>query len=112
LRINLTRRVYVVFDAGIGYVQCMPETAPPAMFCEAQSKESWPALAAILTPERVARLHRVGYQDPGRTPNYWKTYPLDKFADAAIANELLTILYDVYVYTGAAKLKVKTEQID
>lgn len=35
LRINVTRRVYVVFDAGIGYVQCMPETPPPALYCEA-----------------------------------------------------------------------------
>ncbi|WP_299720866.1 hypothetical protein [Tardiphaga sp.] len=109
LRINLTRRVWASFSTGIGYVQCMPETTPPAMLCEAQSSESWPALAAVLTPQRIARLHSAGYADPGRTPNYSKIYPLEKFTDAAIASELLTILYDVYNYSGATTLKVTAE---
>jgi hypothetical protein len=109
LRINAARKVYVSFNAGIGYVQCMPETPPTAMYCEAQSAESWPALATILTDERVSRLRAAGYADPGRAPNYWKSYPLDKFSDAAIATELLTILHEVYGYTGATKLKILTE---
>ena len=109
LRINAGRDVYVSFNAGIGYVQCMPETPPTAMYCEAQSAESWPALTTVLTDERVARLRSVGYADPGRAPNYWKSYPLDKFSDAAIADELLTILHEVYGYTGATKLKILTE---
>ena len=112
LRINRTERVYTVFDAGIGYVQCMPDTSPAALLCEAQSSESWPALAAIVTPQRIARLHAMGFSDPGRTPNYWKIYSFDKSADAVIASELLSILYEVYNYTGATKLKVKTEQKD
>jgi hypothetical protein len=87
----------------------MPETTPPAMLCEAQSSESWPALAAVLTPQRIARLHSAGYADPGRTPYYSKIYPLEKFTDAAIASELLTILYDVYNYSGATTLKVTAE---
>ena len=29
LRINVTRRVFVVFSAGIGYIQCMPDTPRP-----------------------------------------------------------------------------------
>jgi len=106
LRINVMRNVFVIFDAGIGYVQCTTDPSPPALYCEAQSAESWAALAAVLTPERVARLRDVGYSDPGRAPNYWKSYPLDKFDDAAIASELLTILYDVYGYRGATKLKI------
>jgi hypothetical protein len=109
LRINVTRRVHVVFDAGIGYVQCTPETPSPAIYCEAQSAESWAALATVLTPERVSRLRSVGYADPGRAPNYWKSYPFDKFSDAAIANEILTILHDVYGYAAATKLKITTE---
>jgi hypothetical protein len=109
LRINVARHVHVVFGAGIGYVQCMPETPSPAIYCEAQSAESWAALATILTPERVARLRSAGYADPGRAPNYWKSYPFDKFSDAAIAGEILTILYDVYGYAGATKLRIKTE---
>lgn len=109
LRINAGRNVYVSFNAGIGYVQCMPETPPTAMYCEAQSAESWPALTTILTDDRVARLRAAGYADPGRAPNYWKSYPLDKFSDAAIAGELLTILHEVYGYTGATKLKILTE---
>jgi len=109
LRINFTRRVHVVFDAGIGYVQCMPETPSPALYCEAQSAESWAPLATILTPDRVSRLHNAGYADPGRAPNYWKSYPFDKFNDTSIADELLTILHDVYGYAGVTRLKILTE---
>lgn len=109
LRINGARRVYVVFDAGIGYIQCAPEVPLVAIYCEAQSAESWAALTSILTPERVARLHNAGYAAPGRAPNYSKSYPLDKYKDTAIAEDILTILHEVYGYTGAIKLKTTTE---
>lgn len=109
LRINAARHVFVIFGAGIGYVQCMPETPDPALYCKAQSAESWAALATVLTPERVSRLHSAGYADPGRAPNYWKRYPFDKFSDATIASEILTVLYDGYGYAGAMKLKISTE---
>jgi hypothetical protein len=102
--------VFVIFQAGIGYIQCQPETSPPALYCEAQSAESWEALRSILTPERVARLHAVGYTDPGRAPNYWKEYLIDRADDQAIASELLTILHDVYGYTGLPKLQFITER--
>jgi hypothetical protein len=69
-------------------------------------------LESVLTPERVARLHAAGFADPGRAPNYWRDYPLDKFDDATIAHETLTILYDVYGYNGEPKLKYKTEERD
>jgi len=108
LRVNANRRVYVIFDSAIGYIQCMPEVPPVALFCEAQSAETWPALAAVLKPDRVARLIAAGYTEPGRSPNYSKSYPLT-LTDAAIATELLTLLHDVYNYTGATRLKVKTE---
>jgi hypothetical protein len=109
LRVNLERKVFIVFDAGIGYVQCEPQTSPDAIYCEAQSAESGPALASVLTPDRLARLHAAGYADPGRKPNYWKNYPLDKYDDAAIASEVITLLHDVYGYTGAEQLEIKTE---
>ncbi len=64
----------------------------------------------MLTPDRIARLHAAGYADPGRGPNYWKTYAINQFDDAAIARELLTVLHDVYGYTGLPQLKVKTEE--
>ncbi len=109
LRINYTDKVFAVFDAGIGYIQCAPEVTPPALYCEAQSAESWEPLASIITPEREARLHSAGYADPGRAPNYWKNYPFDQYADPSIASEILTILYDVYGYAGALKLKIATQ---
>ena len=109
LRVNLERNVFVVFDAGIGYIQCEPQTAPDAIYCEAQSAESWPALASVLTPERLAQLHAAGYADPGRAQNYAKTYPLDKYDDAAIAREVMTLLHDAYGYNGAEQLTIKTE---
>lgn len=107
LRINAARHVYTVFNAGIGYVQCMPDAPSHTLYCEAQSAESWPALAAILTSERVARLHQAGYADPGRAPNFWKSYAFEQYSDATIAREILTLLYDVYGYSGAAELKIK-----
>jgi hypothetical protein len=110
LRVNIERNVFVVFETDIGFVQCAPQTTPGAIYCEAQSADSWPALTSVLTPERVARLHTAGFADPGRAPNYWKNYPLDQFDDAAIAHELLTILYDVYGYKGSPQLKVATEK--
>jgi hypothetical protein len=110
LRINLDRRVFFVLETGAGYVQCEPQTSPDAIYCEAQSADSWAILASVLTSERVARLHAAGFFDPGRAPNYWRTYPLGEFDDAAIARELLTILYDVYGYRGSPKLKLPTEK--
>lgn len=109
LRVNIERNVYAIFEAGIGYVQCRPDARPPTIYCEAQSAESWDALASILTPDRVARLHAAGFADPGRAPNYWKTYQLDQIDDAGIAREILTILHDVYGYNGLPALNVKTE---
>lgn len=109
LRVNLQRRVFVVFATEIGYVQCEPDTAPPAIYCEAQSADERPALAAAPTPERVQRLHALDYADPGRAPNYSKDYPLDQFDDAALARELLTALHDVYGCLGQPRLKVSTE---
>jgi hypothetical protein len=110
LRVNIDRRIFVVLDTGAGYVQCQPQTSPQAIYCEAQSADSWPVLAGVLTAEPVARLHAAGFADPGRAPNYWKTYPVDEFDDKAITCELLTILHDVYGYTGSPKLKGATEK--
>jgi hypothetical protein len=111
LRVNLDRHVFVAFETQIGYIQCAPQTAPAAIYCEAQSADSWPALAGVLSPDRVARLHAAGFADPGRAPNYWKIYPVDQADDAAVAHEVLTVLHDVYGYTGLPKLEVKTEEI-
>jgi type III secretion system-like peptide-binding chaperone len=110
LRVNAHRRVFVAFQAGIGYVQCKPDTAPPEIYCEAQSADSWEALASVLTPERIARLHSIGFSDPGRGPNYWKTYPTDQFDDGSIARELLAVLHDAYGYNGQPVLKFVTEE--
>ncbi len=107
LRVNKARHVFVSFNAGIGYVQCQSE--PAMIYCEAQSAESWPALAVVLTPERVQRLRAAGFVDPGAAPNYSRRYSLREFDDAAIAREALTILYDVYGYNGVAPLKFVTE---
>jgi hypothetical protein len=110
LRVNARRRVFAVFEAGIGYVQCEPDISPPTIYCEAQSADSWQALASVLTPDRVNRLHDLGFADPGRAPNYWKNYPTEQIDDASIARELLTVLHDVYGYNGQPTLNVKTEE--
>ena len=109
LRVNLRRSVYVIFDTDIGYVQCQPQTSPAVIYCEAQSAQSWAALNTVLTPDRIARLRASGYADPGRAPNYSKTYDVGAFSDAAISTELLTLLHDVYGYDGSQALKITTE---
>ena len=109
LRVNLERNVFVVFDAGIGYIQCKPQTAPDAIYCEAQSAESLPTLAGVLTPGRLSRLHAAGYAEPGGAQNYSKTYPLGEYDDAAIAGEVIMLLHDAYGYNGAEQLAIKTE---
>ena len=81
------------------------------VYCEAQSADSWQALASVLTPDRVNRLHDLGFADPGRAPNYWKNYPTEQIDDASIARELLTVLHDVYRYNGQPTLNVKTEEV-
>jgi hypothetical protein len=110
LRVNLDRDVFAIFDVGIGYVQCEPQTAPDVFYCEAQSADVQEAIQSILTPERIARLHAAGFADPGRAPNYWRTYPLGEITDSGLASELLTILHDVYGYRGKPKLRIVTEQ--
>jgi hypothetical protein len=109
LRVNIDRPIFAVFQAKIGYVQCEPDTSPTAIYCEAQSAESWEALASILTPARVGVLHAAGYVDPGRAPNYWKIYATDHFSDRTIAEEILVILHDVYGYSGLPALQILTE---
>jgi len=112
LRVNLTRQIHVSFDTGIAYMQCEPDTNPAAIYCEAESAQSWAAIADVLTPDRIAKLHAAGFADPGRAPNYWKDYPLDKATDADIAAEILTLLHDAYGYSGSAPLEIKTEKAD
>jgi hypothetical protein len=111
LRVNMDRRefVYFVLDTGGGYIQCGAQ-APRAIYCEAQSALSWPVLSRILTTERVAHLYAAGYAEPGRGPNYSKSYSIDRSSDASIAEELLTLLHDVYGYDGKPGLVFKTEK--
>jgi hypothetical protein len=104
LRVNIDRWGFFVIDSGAGYVQCGSESSPPAIYCEAQSADSWPVLSRILTPDRVARLHAAGFSDPGLAPNYWKEYPVANLSDDAIAEELLAVLFDAYGYNGVPPL--------
>lgn len=112
LRINSDRRVYFILSTGAAYLQCESQSEPAAIYCEAVSADSDPFVASILSSERLAKLHAVGYADPGRAPNYWKVYALDKSDDVTIARELLAILHDVYGYTALQPLKFSDEKND
>jgi hypothetical protein len=110
LRINANRDVFFALTTDVGYVQCQSQATPQAIYCEAASADSWPVVASVLTPERLARLHAAGFNDPGRAPNYWKVYPIGTVDEGGVAHELLTILYDAYGYAGAPKLEITTEK--
>ena len=105
LRASRGDRRFVVLLIDAGYVQCETQIDPHKIYCEAESADLWPALAAILTPDRVAHLHEAGFADPGLTQNYSRIYRLDAVDDRAIARALLTILHDVYGYDGTPPLK-------
>ncbi len=105
-------RIFLVLDTGRGYVQCEPQSESRALYCEAQSVDSDPALKNVLTPDREAILHAAGFDDPGPTQNYSRIYPIDKFDSIAIADALLTILHDVYGYAGTPPLDVVRETGD
>ena len=109
LRVNIDRNVYAIFEAGIGYVQCRPDARPPTIYCEAQSAESWDALASILTPDRVARLHAPDSPIPAALRITGRPISWTRSTMSGIAREILTILHDVYGYNGLPALKVKTE---
>jgi hypothetical protein len=110
LRVNDGRdRIFVVFQTGTGYIQCEPTQKPDGDYCEAQSPDSWAALRRILTPDKIARLHAAGYADPGKAPNYAKTYPFADDTDDTVAHEVLTLLHDVYGYDGSEPLEILTE---
>lgn len=112
LRINKERSPFIVMTMRDGYFQCMPDRidTPPVFYCEAQSIDSWGGLAAILTPERIGRLHDAGYADPGRTQNYWKNYPMDRYDNRAIAGEIITLMHEAYGYEGLPPLSFSTEK--
>ncbi|BDA83039.1 hypothetical protein Sa4125_05810 [Aureimonas sp. SA4125] len=109
LRSSRDGEVFAAFCAGIGYVQCQPES-PDALYCEAQSEESWPALIALLTPDRIARLHAAGYANPGYSANYSRSYPSNTFDDNQVAAAILTVLHESYNYTGVPELEIATDQ--
>jgi hypothetical protein len=99
----------LVLDTGEGYVQCESNGAPRELYCEAVSADSSPDLAGRLTPDRIARLHQLGFADPGYAPNYSRTYPADNSDEHLVSAELLTLLHDVYAYDGSSALQMKTD---
>lgn len=47
---------------------------------------------------------------PGHAPNYSRYYSLKDFEDAAIAREVVMILYDIYGYRGSPDLVFAREK--
>ena len=109
LRINVDRNLHFIINTDFGYIQCVTSTKPDSLFCEAASAFSWAALESILTPQRISRLHELGYIDPGKSPNYSKFYVLEKYSDTEIAHEVLSIFYEVYGYHGSTNFQILNE---
>lgn len=109
LHINHLKSVFVVVDFDFAYVQCAPDPETDGIYCETASADSQAALGIFLTPERIARLHRHGFNDPGLTPNFWKIYATGSIKADAVAADLLAVIYDVYEYRGEAPFKYSTE---
>lgn len=72
------------------------------MRSQAAGTKLWPPAGRQLSKcKRADNMRRVVLQRPG---------PFDEFDAAALARELLALLYDVYGYKGSPKLAVATEK--
>lgn len=97
-----------------GYVQCLSNPGSNEMLCEAQSAISYPALARILTDEKVALLQRFGFSLPepatGR-PNYFRFIKIDNVDTGEVfyqtAQWLMQVATEVYGYVAATPLAFK-----
>jgi hypothetical protein len=108
-----TDHIWAIFEAGVPYVQCAPDTEDNKIYCEAASEDSIGApLARLLTADRRQKLIVAGFEPPGKEMNFRRFYPLDHYDAAAIAHALLTVLHDSYGYTGTPAMMLKTEKGD
>lgn len=104
-----SRRAFLIVRTDIGYVQCRPEWEERAIYCEAISAESRPALAGILTESRVAHLDVAGFERPGLRQNYWRHYKVADYGSIAVARALLNVLHEVYGSDIISKITLSTE---
>lgn len=102
--------IWVIFEAGVPYVQCAPDTEDNKLYCEAASEDAIGApLARLLTADRRQKLIAAGFEPPGKVMNFRRFYPLDQYDATAIAHALLAVLHDSYGYNGAPPMMLKTE---
>jgi len=86
------------------YVQIWSEPGDPVLI-EACSGAWNPAARPYVGPPQRAALRKLGYKVGGRARNYQKEWVLSPTSDArALAEELLTILVEVFGYRGQRPL--------
>ena len=102
---------FVIFSAGLAYVQCLHDIDGNRMYCEAVSEDAiGHSLAHILTTERKAKLAAAGFEPPGKVMNYWRFYPKPQYDLAGVTKALLDVLRNAYGYQGTPPLQVETAQ--
>jgi hypothetical protein len=92
-----------------GYGQCLSQHGRAALWCELVSVNSDPALAEVLTGDRVARLQQLGFAAPDRrSPNFYQIVPIEsRDSFERIAALLLTAMRDVYGFDDTLPLYAK-----
>ena len=102
--------IWVIFVAGVPYIQCQYDHDGRQLYCEAASVDAiGPELAPYLTSEGQRLLVRAGYHEPGRAMNYWRYYPSNKYTLVETAESILAVFYQAYGYRGAAAITLVTE---
>jgi len=98
---------YCVLEAGSTYVQALARPACSTIELEAVSGRSWPAVGAILTPERIRLLAELGFEPPGpRSPNYLQDVEIVGGDDLDRAGGLMArVLIDVYGVNPCAAIE-------
>jgi len=90
-------------DVGL-YVQIWTEPGEPVLIEACSGAWNPTARPYVQAPQRAA-LRKLGYKVGGRARNYQKHWTLSPLADArALADELLSILVDVFGYRGQRPL--------
>ncbi|MBR0851874.1 hypothetical protein JQ543_29335 [Bradyrhizobium diazoefficiens] len=89
---------FCVFETDRGYFQCLAHWSGTSLLCESVSEKNYPAIAAIITPEKADRLVReFGFRAPGDSGNFAQRIDVRGNDDLAyVARLAFRVLRDVY----------------
>lgn len=90
---------FLVVEAGPVYIQFAVGRGKKEVYCEAVSNQFLPA-DLRLSDDQVAQLRRLGFQEPGASPNFSRTFSLAEEAEihelAHLTCQILSSIYNCH----------------